>query len=365
MLQYFRLIKLAGLRSAAVFEDRELRLAVKFVLAAAVVVILFLVLLRLAPILAIFVIALFIVYCIAPLVNFLISKKFQPLFAAIGAAMIILLAMFLFFSLLVPGLIGEFQGLAAFLTTDVAEEIGGLITWLEEMDRRFDLQLSESFTEYYNNFMRQAPNNVEQFLKQLTALFSRAWIVLALAFLVFYLVQDLEKAKENLTLLFPQIYRKNIAHIIGIVDQKVGAYIRGTLLKSVFVGLLTWLGLTLLGMRFALLLGILAGALNIILYIGPVLAAVPALLLSIIPGSPNFFLVLLLYIVVQVLDGFVFTPVLLGKAVDLSPLTVVVVILIGGQLLGVPGIILAVPITAILKVLLLHYYIDKRKAPEH
>ena len=132
-------------------------------------------------------------------------------------------------------------------------------------------------------------------------------------------------------------------------------------MKCLFVGLLTWLGLTLLGMPFALMLGILAGAFNIILYIGPVVATIPALLLSIMPDTPNFFLVMLLYILVQILDAFVFTPVFLGKATDLSPLTILITILIGGQLMGLLGIILAIPITATLKVLLAHYYLDRRK----
>jgi predicted PurR-regulated permease PerM len=192
-------------------------------------------------------------------------------------------------------------------------------------------------------------------------LVSRIWVLLALVFLVFYLVQDLDQAKQNLTLLFPQIYKENIVHLLSTIDAKVGAYIRGTLLKCLFVGLLTWLGLTLLGMPFALMLGILAGAFNIILYIGPVVATVPALLLSIMPETPNFFLILLLYIFVQILDAFVFTPVFLGKATDLSPLTVIIIVLIGGQLMGLLGIILAIPITATLKVLLVHYYLDRRK----
>ena len=86
----------------------------------------------------------------------------------------------------------------------------------------------------------------------------------------------------------------------------------------------------------------------------------PALLLTSSPIIPTS-LVLALYIFVQILDAFVFTPVFLGKAVDISPLTVVVVVLIGGQLAGLLGIILAVPLAAILKVLLLYYYLEKKK----
>lgn len=193
---------------------------------------------------------------------------------------------------------------------------------------------------------------------------TQVWVAMAMVFLVFYLVQDLEKVKQNLTLLFPQIYKENIVHLLSTIDAKVGAYIRGTLMKCLFVGLLTWLGLTLLGMPFALMLGILAGTLNIILYIGPVVAAIPALLISIMPTTPNIFLVLLIYILVQILDAFVFTPVFLGKATDLSPLTVIIIVLIGGQLMGLLGIILAIPITATLKVLLVHYYLGRRKNEE-
>lgn len=348
--------------------DKELRLSLKIVLTATAVIILILVLVKVAPIITIFVIAIFIVYCINPLVNYLISKRIQPLLAAIVSSLIVFIALLLFFYLLIPGLLEELRQLALFATTDMLNELASLVGQFEELDQRFNLQLADSFLDYYNQLTKQVPLHVQELLKRLTAfsmaLISRAWVVPALAFLAFYLVQDLEKAKANLTLLFPRIYQKEIIHILGIIDQKVGAYIRGTLLKSIFVGTLTWLGLTLLGMPFALMLGILAGGLNIILYVGPVMAAVPALLLSIAPGTPNFFLVLALYIFVQILDAFVFTPVLLGKAVDLSPLTVVVVVLIGGQLMGLLGIVLSIPITAIFKVLLMHYYVDKNKLIE-
>ena len=154
-----------------------------------------------------------------------------------------------------------------------------------------------------------------------------------------------------------------MVHILGIVDQKVGAFIRGTLMKSLFVGVLTGGGLAIAGLPFAIMLGALAGIFNIVLYIGPVLAAVPGLLLSLLPGSPNFFIVLAAYVIPQIFDGFVFTPVFLGKAADLSPLTVITVILIGGQLAGIAGIILAVPLGAILKVLLVDYYLARNIAP--
>ena len=117
-------------------------------------------------------------------------------------------------------------------------ELFKLSLQIETLDERFNLELSSSFVDYFNQLSRQIPGQVQNLLKGATnlsmTLISRLWIVLALVFLVFYLVQDLEKAKTNLTCSF-RSYHKDIAHILGIIDQKVGAYIHGTLLKSLFV----------------------------------------------------------------------------------------------------------------------------------
>lgn len=350
------------------FTDRETRLALKIVLFAAAVFILLWAIVKLAPVIALIIIAIFIVYTINPLVNFLISIKVKPLLAAMISSLMILLVIFFFFYLLIPGLIAEVRQLLIFLTSELTRDLPAIIAELENLDQRFNLQLTDTLIEYSNQFVRQAPGNVQILLRNLTAVsmgvVTRIWIMLALVFLVFFLVQDLDKARHNLMLLFPQIYKENVVHILSTIDEKVGAYIRGTLLKCAFVGLLTWVGLSILGMPFALMLGILAGAFNIILYIGPFAAAVPAVMLSIMPDTPSALLVIILYIFVQILDAFLFTPLFLGKATDLSPLTVIVIVLIGAQLMGLLGIILAIPITATFKVLLVHYYLDKRKIEE-
>jgi len=350
------------------FNDRETRLALKIVLIATAVILIIWLLVQLAPVISIIIIALFIVYFIAPLVNFLIKIKIKPILAAMITAVMILIVLFLLFYLLIPGVISEVRELVIFFSTEITRDLPELISQLEELDQRFNLQLAEVFVEYTDQFIRQAPSNVQQLLRYLTAIsmgvVTRVWIGLALVFVVFYLVQDLGSVRYNLTLVFPQIYKENVKHILNTIDEKVGAYVRGTLMKCIFVGFLTWIGLTLLDMPFALILGILAGALNIILYIGPITATIPALLLSIMPDTPSILLVLLLYIGVQILDAFVFTPFFLGKATDLSPLTVIIIVLIGAQLMGLLGIILAIPITATLKVLLEHYYLERRRTEE-
>lgn len=349
-------------------KDKDWLFALKLALSFAVVGIALFIVIKLAPIITIFIIAIFIVYLLIPLVEFLVRRRLPPLLAAVTAVLIVLLFMFIFFYFLIPGIYGELAQLANLFSGDIFNNTGELFSWLQKIEQRFDLNMVDLLADFYADFAREAPKLGQQLLKYLAnfsvALVSKTWIALMLVFVVFYLIQDLDKAKSRLTQLAPQIYQKNVGHILGVIDEKVGAYIRGTLLKCLFVGLFTGGGLAVLGLPFALMLGALAGILNIILYIGPVLAAVPALLLTFLPGAPNFFLVLIVYLVVQALDGFVFTPIFLGKAVDLSPLTVIAVIMIGGQLGGVTGIILAVPLSAILKVLLVDYYLSRNNTPE-
>ncbi len=342
-------------------KDREWRYALKLVLVAAAMIILIRVIVKLAPIITMLVVAVLIVYCLIPFVNFMIKKKIKPFWASTITTTAIIVTVVLFFYLLIPSLINELRQLSVFTATEYYHDLKAII---HNLDERFDLQLTKAFFDYMSEFINQIPSYTQDLLNYLISffmkLFSRIWIGFALVFLVFYLVQDIEKAKSNLTFLFPRIYQQEVTRVLGVIDQKVGAYIRGTLLKCLFVGLFTWLGLSLLGMPFSLMLGLLEGGLNIILYVGPVLAAIPALLLSLVPGTPSFFPVLIVYLVVQTLDAFVFTPVFLGKAVDLSPLTVITVILVGGQLLGTLGIILAIPIAAVLKVLITDYYLKNR-----
>ena len=119
--------------------------------------------------------------------------------------------MFLFFYFLIPGLYGELSELTNFISTGLFDNAEQLLNRLDEIDQRFNLKLADMLTEYYTAFTKEAPALVQQILKDLAnfsmSLVSKAWISVMLIFLVFYLVQDLEKAKANLTLLAPQIYK--------------------------------------------------------------------------------------------------------------------------------------------------------------
>lgn len=227
-----------------------------------------------------------------------------------------------------------------------------------------DLVIAYNLLESIQQFFQELPSYLQQILEQTISfsvvIFNRLIDIVIVLFLVFYLLRDLEQIKVSVIRLFPKNLRGEVTKVIEIIDLKVGAYLRGNFLRCGVVGVLTGLGLLFTGMPFAFMLGVLAGFLNIIVYIGPYLAAIPAVLLSLSANTPNPFIIIILYVIIQGIDAFILTPYLLGKAVDLRPFTVIIAILIGATMLGLLGIIISIPIAATLKVMIQHYYLKEK-----
>ncbi len=168
-------------------------------------------------------------------------------------------------------------------------------------------------------------------------------------FLVFYLLYDFHLVREQLIDLVPLKRRPLVKELIGVLDSNVGIFIRGSLIRCFAVGVITSIVLLLIGMPYAMLLGLIAGVFNFILYIGPYIAAVPALLLSFSPMTPSPLLIILIYVGIQLIDGMFLAPVVLGRIIKLRPITIIVSILAGGSLAGLLGMVLAVPVAGTVK----------------
>ncbi len=320
---------------------------------------------KVIPVFTYFLVAFIIVYAFSPLVKIMVDRKFPPVLAALLSFLVVILFFGLLFYLIIPGMVTEMEDLVNYLSREFVPFFTGLLEDLEEVDRRFELGLVEPVTEYFTEFVEDLPANLQRILQQFTTFavdfVSRIWAVVVVTFIVFYLLIEQEKVRDQFTLMFPQVYRKDVSYIIGTIDEKVGAFIRGTALRCVIVGVLVGTVMYWLGMPFALMLGILAGILDIIVYIGPFLAAVPALLFSLMPDTPHFLVIIIIYVLVQFLESMVLTPLLMGRAVNLSPLTVIAAILIGAQAAGLLGIIISIPLAAILKVFIHHYYLARHE----
>ena len=144
------------------------------------------------------------------------------------------------------------------------------------------------------------------------------------------------------------------------VSTAIGGYIRGQIIIALSIGVLIGLGLTIIGLPLGLAIGFIAGVFNIVPYLGVVIAVTPALLLALPGGLIKVILVGIVFTIVNQLESHVFAPQILSKSTDLSPISIILAILSGLALGGVVGALLAVPLTALAKLLIRKYWIGSR-----
>jgi len=170
-----------------------------------------------------------------------------------------------------------------------------------------------------------------------------AGIVLVISF---YLSVQEKGVKKFLISLTPQEHQHYLSDLIERIQVKIGGWLRGQLLLMLIVGCLIYIGLYFLDVKYALTLALIAGVLELVPYIGPIIAAVPAIILAFTQAPFLALLVALLYVVVQQLENYVIVPQVMKKTVGLNPIIIIIVMLIGAKLAGIMGLILAVPLAA-------------------
>jgi len=131
-------------------------------------------------------------------------------------------------------------------------------------------------------------------------------------------------------------------------ERKVGRWLQGQLLLALTVGLMVFVGLSLLGIKYALVLGIIAMIMELVPIVGPVIAAIPAVILALLQAPVMGIWVVLFYAVVQQFENHILTPLIMGRATGLNPVTVIIALLIGAKLAGILGIVLAVPVAVVI-----------------
>lgn len=174
--------------------------------------------------------------------------------------------------------------------------------------------------------------------------------------LTVYVLIDFERITASLRGVVPKPYRKSVGSLAATLDDVTGAYIRGQLLIAVAVGLMIFGGLSLVGLPGAGVIGLLAGLLNIVPFIGSIVPAIPALLIAISGGWVQVILVLVVFVAANQIDAHALTPLILSRSTELHPVTVMLAVIAGFALGGVLVAILAVPAVAFCKALYEEYY---------
>jgi predicted PurR-regulated permease PerM len=186
------------------------------------------------------------------------------------------------------------------------------------------------------------------FFETITALFGNVVNVVLIVVISFYLSMEKDGVGEFLQIVTPKKYESYALDLWHRSQKKIAYWLRGQMVLGLIVGSLTFIGLTLLGVEYALLLALIAGLFELIPF-GIILAAIPAISFAFLSGGlGSAVLVVALYVLIQQLEGYVFSPLIVQKATGISPLLVILAVLIGAKLAGVWGLVLAVPVAVTL-----------------
>lgn len=255
-------------------------------------------------------------------------------------------------ALVVPYLSREIALLIDALPEQTARLEGLTLDWLRELGARdgWPQSLRGAIEGVVGQVERLLAATVSRVVGLVMGLFTSFLYVLLAPVLAFFIMRDLPHMGEALLGLFPPRYHEDLILLGRRVDRVVSGYIRGQLLVSLVIGLLIAGGLAALRVPYALVVGLVGGAFNVVPYFGPVIGAVPAVLLALTQSPAAAVWTVALFVGVNQLESAVLAPKIVGDLVGLHPLTVILAVLVGAELAGITGMLLSVPATAVLKV---------------
>ncbi len=179
-----------------------------------------------------------------------------------------------------------------------------------------------------------------------------AFSFLIIPFVTYFALAEGDRATKRLLERVPNKYFEMTLNVVHKIQNELVGYLRGWMLDSVIVGILNIIGFYVIGVKYAIILGVIAGVANLIPYVGPFVGIIPVFLVSVIQTGDLSLIpsIAIMTLVIQTVDNIVVQPLCFAKTVDMHPMTVIVVLIVGNQLMGVLGMLLAIPLYTILKV---------------
>lgn len=278
---------------------------------------------------------------IEPAVRFLERRHIPRLPAVIGLYVFALLALFATVYFFVPPIIEDLSNIFA-QAPDYIRSLQLESTFLNDSG-------SLSVSELVNNLRDTALESSEDVVSFIGSIFGGVISFFLMFTLSFYLSVRKGGIEHFIRLIVPTAHEEYVTNLWHRSQEKIGRWMQGQFILMLIVGLLVYLGLTILGVPNALLLGILAGLFEIIPVFGPILSAVPAIGLAALSGGLSLALMTTgLFIIVQQFENNLIHPLVVTKVVGVPPIIVILAVVIGGSLAGFLGVLLAVPLAAAL-----------------
>lgn len=331
-------------------ETKSISISTSTIIKVAVVLLLFYLAYLILDILVLLFVALILASLIDPLADWFEKKKLPRGLAVISVYVAALGLLALIIISLVPVIASQ----AAQLVNNFGAYWQKMMSGLSSI-KSFSVRLGlwENLQNTLPATIKTGLGTAQSVVGSLFGFFGGLFSLILVFVITFYLVVEEEGFKRALHSLAPAQYQPYLVQLWGRVKQKLGSWLRGQLLLDLVVGIFSYIGLLILDVQYALLLGLMAGLFETIPYVGPIFAGIIAVLLAFLQtgGWLKPLLVAVLFVVIQQLENNLLVPKIMKRAVGLNPIVSIVSLLIGYRLLGLPGAILAIPVATALSVI--------------
>lgn len=327
-----------------------------------IIVVLFLVFLyinkiKIQKILMPFIVAGIIAYLLIPVINWMTMHKFNRLSAIFLVFGIIIITMTLVIYYIMPILLNEFVEIGNIIP-DYFKKISRLESLVRNRYGQFlPSQFQSTIDVNIKNLNKYISNFIIGTIKHLLTFLSQSAGFILSPIIAFYILKDSKYLGEELVMLSPPKWRRKVKEILTRIDEIIKSFITGQLLVALFVMVATSIGLLMIKLRFALIIGIIAGIFNLVPYLGPIVGGILAFIAGLTQSPYKAVSAVIVFVIVQQIESGILSPKIVGDSVGLHPILVIFSLLVGGEFFGVWGMLFAIPVVATIKVLL-NYILD-------
>ena len=296
-------------------------------------------------------------YLLNPLVDLMEKYKINRVLAISIIFVIIAVLLIIGLAVAIPNLQRQVvvfaQNVPSYLE-DADRVIDDLVT--KRLPDDFRPQLEQVLANFSTQATAWASNISSKAVNWVSALISgTSQVIVALIimpFMLFYLLRDGKGLRDYITQFLPNKLREPVGKVLSDVNQQLANYVRGQITVAVIVAIMFIIFFKIIGLRYAVALGVTAGVLNLVPYLGSFLAMLPALVLGLIAGPVMLLKVIVVFIVEQTIEGRFVSPLILGSQLNIHPITILFVLLTSGSMFGIWGVLLGIPIYASAKVVI-------------
>ena len=300
-------------------------------------------------------------YLVKPIYDYLLNKKVPKGIAIL----LVMVGVFVIFIMIITSLVPIIQKQLLDLVSQlpyyyqiISEQVEnfmqtGLFETIQEQFNKINTDFIQSITERLNgilNFTFSGIGSVVGIIGDIVI------TVMTMPVILYYLLKDGNKVIPFVTRMFPTRSQHKISVMLNEMNQQVSSYIRGQITVAICVGFTYIIGYTLIGLPYGVTIGMIAGLLTIIPYIGSIIGLTPALIIGFVTNPTLALHVLLVFVIEQLIESRVLQPLILGSSLKMHPVTILIILLAAGKMFGLVGLLIAVPVYAVVKVFITHFF---------